>query len=135
MLKILDRFFAAPPDAKASRVQSSIALYFGGHPVWTPRDYAALAREGFSQNAIVHRAVRLIAEAAASLPLILKRGGAERRHAIRCSLLARPNPRAGRRGVPRELSTHLLLAGQRLCRGGDGRRMRCASCMRCGPTA
>jgi hypothetical protein len=26
---------------------------------WTPRDYAALSREGYVKNAIVHRAVRL----------------------------------------------------------------------------
>ena len=51
----------APPEAKASRVHSAVAVYIEGRAVWTPRDYAALAREGFQKNAIVHRAVRLVA--------------------------------------------------------------------------
>jgi phage portal protein BeeE len=29
----------------------------GGRASWTPRDYAALAREGYVRNAIVYRAV------------------------------------------------------------------------------
>ncbi|MEQ1670789.1 MAG: phage portal protein, partial [Hyphomicrobium sp.] len=48
-----------------------------GQPVWSPRDYGAFAREGFMQNAIVYRSVRMIAEAAASIPLILYEGGVE----------------------------------------------------------
>lgn len=111
MLKTLSRFFQAPPEAKASRVQSSVALYFAGHPVWTPRDYAALSREGFQKNAVVHRSVRLIAEAAASLPLILKQGGAERRdHAI-LALLARPNLREGGQRFLESLYGHLMVSG------------------------
>ncbi len=42
-----------------------------GQPVWAPRDYAAFAREGLMQNPVVFRAVRMIAEAAASVPLLL----------------------------------------------------------------
>ena len=48
-----------------------------GQPVWAPRDYAAFAREGFMQNAIVYRCVRMIAEAAASIPLLLYEGDTE----------------------------------------------------------
>jgi HK97 family phage portal protein len=48
-----------------------------GEPVWAPRDYAAFAREGFMQNAIVYRSVRMIAEAAASIPLLLYEGATE----------------------------------------------------------
>jgi phage portal protein BeeE len=50
------------PEAKASRTARLIALESGGRARWTPRDYAALAREGYTKNAIVHRAVRLVAE-------------------------------------------------------------------------
>jgi HK97 family phage portal protein len=35
--------------------------------IWTPRDYGALAREGYKQNAIAYRCVRLIAENVASI--------------------------------------------------------------------
>ena len=34
---------------------------------WTPNNYAALAREGYQQNAVAYRCIRLIAEAALSL--------------------------------------------------------------------
>ena len=41
---------------------------------WAPRDYTAFAREGYMQNAVVYRCVRMIAEAAASVPLCLYDG-------------------------------------------------------------
>ena len=44
------------------------ALAGSGAPVWSPRDYTAFAREGYAQNPIAFRAVRMIAEAAASVP-------------------------------------------------------------------
>ncbi|MDH8228181.1 hypothetical protein QIG20_28655, partial [Klebsiella pneumoniae] len=59
-----------PPEAKASRTAQVLAFESGGRARWTPRDYAALAREGYLANAIVHRAVRLIAENAASCGLL-----------------------------------------------------------------
>ena len=37
------------------------------------RDYAALAREGYMQNPVVYRAVRMVAEAAAAVPWLLYR--------------------------------------------------------------
>jgi hypothetical protein len=49
----------APPEAKSSLVARLIALEHGGRPRWTPRGYAPLAREGYTRNAIVYRAVRM----------------------------------------------------------------------------
>ena len=43
-------------EEKASRAGPLIALQLQGRPVWTPRDYAALAREGFARNAVVQGA-------------------------------------------------------------------------------
>jgi hypothetical protein len=40
------RNLLAPPEAKASRTGRLIAIESGGRARWTPRDYAALAREG-----------------------------------------------------------------------------------------
>ena len=60
-------------EAKASRVGRLMTVEALGRPVWTPRDYASLAQEGFSKNPIVFRAVRTIAEAAqASAELALR---------------------------------------------------------------
>jgi HK97 family phage portal protein len=56
-------------------------------PIWSARDPAAFAREGYSRNAIAYRCVRLIAEAAASAPLLVGPGA----HPL-AKLLARPNP-------------------------------------------
>jgi HK97 family phage portal protein len=71
----------------------------------------ALAREGFERNPVVHRAVRLVAEAAASLPLTLLEGGrAAEAHPL-AALLARPNPREGGARFLEGPYGHLLVSG------------------------
>ncbi len=82
---------AAPHEEKASATGPLIVLETLGRPVWTPRDYEAFAREGFMQNAIVYRAVRMIAEAAASVPLMLFEGDEEHDDHPLLDLLARPS--------------------------------------------
>ncbi|GJE71518.1 phage portal protein [Methylorubrum podarium] len=92
----------------ATKASAAVALYGEGRAVWTARDYAALAREGFQRNAVVHRAVRLVAEAAASLPLTL--AGADDAHPL-MALLARPNPREGGMRFLDGVYGHLLVSG------------------------
>ncbi len=83
---------ARAPQQKASAVGPLIAWEPLGQPVWSPRDYSAFAREGFMQNAIVYRSVRMVAEAAASVPLLLYDGDEEiEAHAL-AELMARPSP-------------------------------------------
>jgi HK97 family phage portal protein len=105
------RLFAAAPDAKASRALKAVALTLVGRPVWTPRDYAALAREGFQKNAVVHRAVRLVAEAAASVPLSLMRGGRALAEHPLSALLSRPNAREGGQRFLESVFGHLVVSG------------------------
>src|SRR5690606_30999746 len=81
---------ARPSEAKASRTAQVLAFERGGRPRWTPRDYAALAREGYLSNAIVHRAVRLIAENAASCVFLVYEGAREHEAHPLLALLARP---------------------------------------------
>src|SRR2546423_410599 len=101
MLDVVSRLLpsrAPRPDVKAGAAGESRA---GGappsrgaprQPGWSPRDYSAFAREGFMQNAIVYRCVRMIAEAAASVPLLLYEGAEEiETHAL-LDLMARPSP-------------------------------------------
>ena len=110
MRNLLSRF-RRPAEAKASRAGAAIAVYVTGRPLWTPRDYAALAREGFQRNPVVHRAVRLVAEAAAALPLSLVEGGRMLdRHPL-LALLRRPNPREGGARFLESVYGHLLVAG------------------------
>ena len=73
-----------PPEQKQSRTARLIAIESGGRARWTPRDYAELAREGYTRNAIVHRAVRLIAESIGGFPSCSMRARPSTRR-IRCS--------------------------------------------------
>jgi len=101
----------AAPERKSSRTGRLIALDGGGRARWTPRDYAALSREGYSRNAIVHRAVRLIAEGAGSVSYVLYEGAAELGDHPLLDLLARPNPRQDGATFLEGVASYLLLAG------------------------
>ncbi len=110
---MLNRFrhFFASPERKSSRTGRLIALESGGRARWTPRDYAALAREGYGKNAIVYRAVRLIAESVGASAFIAYEGAAERDAHPLLDLIARPNPRQDGPSFLEALTAHLLLAG------------------------
>jgi HK97 family phage portal protein len=113
-------------EEKASRTARLIALESGGRPRWTPRDYAALAREGYARNAIVYRAVRLIAESVGALSFVLYEGTAERDIHPLLDLIRRPNPRQDGASFLESIASHLLLAGNAyieavgLGAGGEG---------------
>ncbi len=72
-------------------------MSLAGRPSWSKRDFANLAREGVMANAIAYRCVRVIAEAAASVPWLLYEGDIEvERHPL-LALLSAPN--AGESGT------------------------------------
>jgi HK97 family phage portal protein len=98
-------------ERKASATGPLIALHGQGRPLWTPRDYAALAREGFARNAIVYRAVRMIAEAAGSLVWLAYEGSRELDTHPLLALLERPNARQTGADFLEALYGHLLIAG------------------------
>jgi HK97 family phage portal protein len=106
---------AAPVEAKASATGRLIgrgAVWAGGGRVaWSPRDTASLTRNGFQGNPVAFRAVRLIAEAAAALPLVVQ--DHERRYEQHplAALIARPNGVQGRAEFLEAVYGHLLLAG------------------------
>jgi len=103
------------PEEKASRAGAVVALHQAGRPVWTPRDYAALAREGFTKNAVVFRCVRMIAEAAGSVPLLIYNEARELDTHPLLSLLMRPNARQSGSAFLETLIGHLLVAGNGYC--------------------
>ena len=61
------------PEAKGAF--PLIALQTNGAATWSPRGYRSFAREGVMQNPVVFRCIRLIAEAAASVPLVCRADG------------------------------------------------------------
>ncbi|SOB98710.1 HK97 family phage portal protein [Rhodobacter sp. JA431] len=103
---------AAPPERKASVTGRIVALAAGaGRPVWGPRDSASLTRAGFTANPVGFRAVKLIAEAGAAVPLIC--ADATRRYEVHplLDLIARPNPGQGRAELFEALLGQILLSG------------------------
>lgn len=110
--RLLARVGAASPDAtKASRAQALVALHGQGQPRWTPRDYAALTREGFMKNPIVYRCVRMIAEAGSSVPLLAYEDNVELDAHPLLSILKRPGHPTGGTDLLEALYGHLLVAG------------------------
>ena len=105
------RSAAGPSEVKASRTGPLIAWANAGQPVWTPRDYAALVREGYTKNPVVYRSVRMIAEAAASVPWLLYEGEKELDDHPLLTLLARPNERQAGTDFLEALYGHLLVSG------------------------
>jgi HK97 family phage portal protein len=105
------RFFnPTPPAVVEAKTSGSLLAYSHlGQPVWTPRDYGALAREGFARNAIAYRCVRMVAEAAASVTLALQdgKGGT---HPL-SSVFARPNPEQSGPELMEAFYGHLQIAG------------------------
>lgn len=103
-----------------------VALHAQGDALWTRADYAGLAREGFMRNPVVHRAVRLIAEAAAAVPWLLYEGAAELTGHPMLDLMARPNRRSAGASFLETLYGHLLMSGNayvELVEAGEAREM------------
>ena len=115
MPSLLSRLFGAripaPENTKASRAQALLAMHALGQPRWTVRDVTALAHQGFERNAVVYRCVRMIAEAAASVPWRLYEGRDEITAHPLLELISRPNPGDVAPTLFEALFTNLLLFG------------------------
>ena len=103
----------AKPETKAGgRLTGALALLSGeGAAHWTGRSYGALSREGFMRNPVAHRALRLIAEASASVPWLAYEGQREMPGHAALELLARPNATSAGADLMEALYGHLLLSG------------------------
>ncbi|MGN6208643.1 phage portal protein [Asticcacaulis sp.] len=98
-------------EQKQSAAGSVIAMNLVGKPVWTPRNYQALASEGFAKNAIAYRCVRMIAEACASVPLRVEFDGRRAPDHPLQKLIDRPNPEQGGADLREALYGGLQTAG------------------------
>ncbi|SDZ30649.1 phage portal protein, HK97 family [Jannaschia faecimaris] len=102
---------AQVPEAKASATGRLAAMGAAGRAVWSPRDTGTLMRLGFSGNPVGFRAVKLIAEAAAAMPLVCSDSdGRMDVHPV-LSLLARPNGAQGRSEFLETVFGQFLLSG------------------------
>ena len=105
---------AGPPAAaekKASATGRVVTWGSSGRVAWSPRDVVSLTKSGFQGNPVGFRAVKLIAEAAAALPVVCQ--DAERRYDVHpvLALLARPNAGQGRAELLEAVYGFLLLSG------------------------
>ena len=102
---------AVVPETKASATGRVVAWGNSGRVAWSPRDLGSLSRAGFQGNPMGFRAVKLISEAAAALPLILQ--DSERRYEAHpvLDLVRRPNGAQGRAELFEAIYGHLLLSG------------------------
>ncbi|MEL6168230.1 MAG: phage portal protein [Pseudomonadota bacterium] len=98
-------------EAKASATGPVIAYQNTGRVAWSPRDTNSLTRAGFLGNPVGFRSVKLIAEAAAALPLVAQ--DAERRYDTHpvLALVQRPNTAQGKAEFFEALVGQLLLSG------------------------
>jgi HK97 family phage portal protein len=99
-----------PASRRETKNSGSMLAYSHlGQPAWTPRDYGALSREGFARNAIAYRCVRMVAEAAASVPLTLS--STEGTPHPLAGVFARPNPEQSGPELMEAFYGHLQIAG------------------------
>ncbi|NNK68281.1 MAG: phage portal protein [Rhodobacteraceae bacterium] len=99
------------PEAKASAAAPVIAYHGSGRVAWSPRDTATLTKTGFTGNPVGFRSVKLIAEAAAAVPVALQEDGRRFETHPLLGLLARPNAAQGRAELFEALYGQLLLSG------------------------
>jgi len=111
MFDFLKRGPAAELEAKASATGRVVAMQTSGRVAWSPRDTVSLTRTGFAGNPVGFRSVKLIAEAAAALPLVCQ--NAEQRFDVHpmLALIGRPNAAQGRAELLEALYAQLLLSG------------------------
>lgn len=111
VFEFLRRGTKAVPEQKASATGPLVAYHGAGRVAWSPRDTVSLTKTGFAGNPVGHRVVKLIAEAAAALPLVLQ-DGAQRydEHPV-LNLVKRPNLAQGRAELFEALYGQLLLSG------------------------
>lgn len=111
---ILDFLRKTPREAPGRKASAGarVAVWgSAGRVAWSPRDTASLTRNGFLGNPVGYRAVRVIAEAAAALPLVCQ--DACRRYETHpvLSLVSRPNAAQGRADLMEAAYVQLLLSG------------------------
>ncbi|MAQ83522.1 MAG: phage portal protein [Maritimibacter sp.] len=111
MFEFLKRRVDVAPERKASATGRVMTWSSAGRVAWSPRDTATLTRTGFAANPVGFRAVRMIAEAAAALPLVLQDNGQRFEVHPLLELVGRPNPAQGRAELLEALYSQLLLSG------------------------
>ncbi|QPC87207.1 phage portal protein [Mesorhizobium sp. NBSH29] len=100
-----------PSERKQAGGYGYVSIHAQAEARWSKRDFVTLSREGYMRNPVVHRAVRMIAEAAGAVPWLLYEGARELDRHPALDLLARPNGRQAGNTFLEALYGNLLLSG------------------------
>lgn len=108
----------APVETKNFACHTLLTLSQLGAANWSQRGFASLVNEGFARNPVVYRCVRLIAEAANRVPLVVsEKGGRVDEHPL-AALLARPNGRQSGGELLEAVYAYLQTAGNAYLQAG-----------------
>jgi phage portal protein BeeE len=137
VLDFLRKTPVAVPERKAS-ASARVAFWgMGGRVAWSPRDAVSLTRAGFLGNPVGFRSVRMIAEAAAALPVVCQDARCRYDSHPVLALMTRPNPAQGRADLLEAVITQLMLSGNAYLEAvqGCGRGAGGIACAALGPDA
>ena len=120
-MKFPKLFGRTAPETKESRT-GSVMVVTPGQPVWSQRNYAAFADEGYRKNVVAYQAINRIADAVASVRWTLWRGETEIVGHPILDLLKSPNPAQSGPQYMRAKIGFLMLSGngyeERVTAGG-----------------
>jgi HK97 family phage portal protein len=108
----------APAESKAFNGQTLLTLSQLGAANWSNRGFASLVSQGFARNPVVYRCVRLIAETANRVPLVVSEHGKRLDEHPLASLLARPNGRQSGGEMLEAVYAYLQTAGNAYLQAG-----------------
>lgn len=121
----------APVERKDFAGHTMVSLSQLGAASWSHRGFASLVQQGFARNPVVYRCVRLIAEAANRVPLVIEVDGQRLDEHPLKTLLGRPNGRQSGGEMLEALFAYLQTAGNAYVQAGsvDG-EVRALFCLR-----
>ena len=100
-----------PDEAKRSAASPVVAFHGNGRAAWSGRDTASLIRNGFAGNPVGFRCAKMIAEAAAAVPLVLQNEDVRFDVHPLLSLMRRPNEGQGQATLLENLFGQMVLTG------------------------
>ncbi len=108
----ITRLFKKRAQVKSLNITGSRTYMVApGQPVWMDRDYGRFAQEAFMRNVVAHRAVNMVANAAAGVKVKVIKGGRELKAHKLLDLLSQPNPAQNGAAFFEALYQYRLIAG------------------------
>ena len=107
-----------PSETKSFAGHTLMTLSALGPAQWSGRGYASLVNQGFMRNPVVYRCIRLIAEAANRVPLVVRQDGKVVSEHPLAALLQRPNGRQSGAEMLEAVYAYLQTSGNAYLQAG-----------------